>query len=34
VFTAIEIEDEARLAGLRVAYHRRPPDLPTVVLTV
>ena len=34
VFTAAEIEDEARRAGLRVAYHRRPPDVPTVVLTV
>lgn len=33
VFTAPEIEAEAQLAGLRVVFHRHPPDFPTIVLT-
>lgn len=33
VFTAPEIEAEGQLAGLRVVFHRHPPDFPTIVLT-
>lgn len=34
VFTRDELDTEVRAAGLRVVYHREPPDPPTAVLVV